>query len=405
MPTLIDSYASSNGPTYLYSGSYTKAGQSFTVDTYNYVLDSVAFILHRSGSPSGNCYAVIYGHSGTYGTSSVPTGSVLATSDAVSASSLYSISTTTTFTFSGANKITLSADTHYIACIVYEGGNSSNFIVIKMKASGSHDGNECVYSSSSTWLYTSGTDTAFYVYGDVSVDSFSVTTQNLNAALLSPTVLHGQTLIPTTPNITIAVINPIVGTGVSITQTVVNATLAILSPTVSITGSTYPYNAADIYDLTTDQYDGGDVTPTGDVVIRPGTMNLYSAVLSPQANYGVVSSLSTLNAIITPISPVVGIGMNVSLTVVNATIALYSPSFIATAISILTTQNLTINVLSSGLVIGQTAYTTVVNMTFSVPSPVVINRVGEWTLVAKAPIQEWTDITKTASTWNNINKS
>ena len=83
MSTIIDSYSESNYVTAGYGMSPLGygVGQSFTGD--GKTLSSVKFYARKVGSPTGNIYAKIFAHSGTYGTSSVPTGTELAVSGAV----------------------------------------------------------------------------------------------------------------------------------------------------------------------------------------------------------------------------------------------------------------------------------------------------------------------------------
>src|SRR5690348_15362400 len=107
MPKLITTYDKSNWSSNqaLRSGSTIKAGQSFVGD--GSVLSFIYALLSKTGVPTGNVVACIYAHSGTYGTSSVPTGSPLATSDPLDVSTLTTTRTIKPLVFSGANKITL----------------------------------------------------------------------------------------------------------------------------------------------------------------------------------------------------------------------------------------------------------------------------------------------------------
>lgn len=149
----------------VYSTSNNAVGQSFTGD--GGTLASAKFYLSKLGSPTGNMVAKIYAHSGTFGTSSVPTGTALATSDAVDITTLTTTRTWTEFTFSGAEKITLSNNVHYIVVVEYTGGNSSNKLNVGATNDfeyGTHDGNESIYFSSN-WTY-GDVDVYFYVYRD-----------------------------------------------------------------------------------------------------------------------------------------------------------------------------------------------------------------------------------------------
>jgi hypothetical protein len=162
---IVDSYSEANkdAVTSVASGGVTALGQSFTGN--DFVLDSAKFYGFKFGSPTGSIFAKVYAHSGTFGTSSVPTGSALATSDSVDVSTLSGSFALITFTFSAADKIDLVSGTKYVVTIEYAGGNGSNRVDIGYdSASASHGGNYCQLSG--TWSAFSGLDTCFYVYGE-----------------------------------------------------------------------------------------------------------------------------------------------------------------------------------------------------------------------------------------------
>ncbi len=166
MATIVDSYSESNQSLNrpLYNGSTIKYGQSFTGD--GGTLNSVKFYLYKTGSPTGNVIAAIYAHSGTFGTNSVPTGSALATSDNFDVSTLTASYQLISFTFSGANKITLTNGTYYVVVVEYGGGDSSNRLQVGYDTSSpTHSGNESFYVSS--WNYLVDGDACFYVYKDL----------------------------------------------------------------------------------------------------------------------------------------------------------------------------------------------------------------------------------------------
>jgi hypothetical protein len=172
---IVDSYSELNVNSYTGVQSFGDTnnqglggiGQSFTGD--GGVLNSVKFYLSKGGTITGNAFVYIYEHSGTFGSSSVPTGSPLATSDAFDVSALTTSATLITFNFSGANKITLSNGTKYVVTIQYTGGSwPSNYIAVGQEAiSSSHPGNICFYINSiSRWGVDPETDVCFYVYAD-----------------------------------------------------------------------------------------------------------------------------------------------------------------------------------------------------------------------------------------------
>lgn len=69
----------------LYTDEYNP-GQSFMTGNSYYYVDNVQLRLTTVSGDSGNLYVKIYNHTGTYGTSSVPIGEPLATSQAVNTS-------------------------------------------------------------------------------------------------------------------------------------------------------------------------------------------------------------------------------------------------------------------------------------------------------------------------------
>ena len=161
MANLCDSYTGYDADDAIYVTVREQFGQSFTGN--GETLDNVIFRLYKAGSPTGSCYAKVFAHTGTFGDSSEPTGAVLATSDA------YDVSTIggggeITFTFSGANRITLTNATKFCVLFEYTGGDASNAPNIGYDGSSpTHGGNAFAYRYGSYTLY-SGRDTYFKVY-------------------------------------------------------------------------------------------------------------------------------------------------------------------------------------------------------------------------------------------------
>jgi len=190
MATLIDSWVDLYADNFfsLNNGLNIMAGQSFA-NVNSIVLNSCDFKLSKSGSPTGNATVYIYAHTGTYGTSSIPTGSALATSNTLDVSTLTGSFVLKTFTFSGADKITLTANTKYCVIIAYSGGNSSNQLWLQASSSGSALGNSIYYNTS--WhAYTR--DVLFHVYGDSAV---TTNIKNINGlAIASVSNVNGLAL-------------------------------------------------------------------------------------------------------------------------------------------------------------------------------------------------------------------
>jgi hypothetical protein len=152
-----------------FAGGRPNWGQSFTGN--GAVLDKATFYLKKVGSPTGNATAIIYAHSGTFGTSSVGTGSALATSATLDVSTLTTSYALKDFTFSGGNKITLTNGTNYVVVVNYAGGDGfSNYVHVGVdNSSSSHGGNQVERTGAGVWTANSSNDACFYVYTDDAV--------------------------------------------------------------------------------------------------------------------------------------------------------------------------------------------------------------------------------------------
>ena len=167
MADLIDSYSESNYSTLegIYGGSVEGYAQSFTGVAKK--ITSCKFYLTKTSSPTGNIVAKLYAHTGTFGTSSKPTGSALAVSDNVDIATVSSVTIDLhEFTFSGANQYLMSASTKYCIAIEFTGGDSSNKLYAGTDTSSpTADGNSA-YLFSSDWYESGSEDMCFYVYGE-----------------------------------------------------------------------------------------------------------------------------------------------------------------------------------------------------------------------------------------------
>ncbi len=168
-PSIVDSYSETNKNEDLddlQGIGVTKAGQAFT--TTQGTLDSCKFFLTRSGTCTGNITASLYAMTGNYGTTAIPTGSALATSDPIDASTISnSIYQLITFTFSGANRYSMVA-THYIISVEYSGGGIGSFISVGGGTNNLPSGNPSDYSP---WTAFTGNAYCFYVYAITGVTS------------------------------------------------------------------------------------------------------------------------------------------------------------------------------------------------------------------------------------------
>ena len=173
MATLVDSYAVSNySADYYYSDSGSLSGQSFTGN--GGILSAAKFYLKKNagGSPVGNMRVEIYAHTGTFGSTGVPTGSPLAVSENVAAASLGTSYALVNFQFLGANRITLTNGTKYFVVYTssdYFGDYPHKVLVGFDSSSPSHGGNRA-YSSGGAWTAQDTLDIIFEVYTDVAGD-------------------------------------------------------------------------------------------------------------------------------------------------------------------------------------------------------------------------------------------
>ncbi len=163
---LMDSYDIANlSQSYnCHSGADRGGGQSVTGN--GGVLDYIKFQVQKKlGSPTGNCYAKVYTHSGTFGTSSVG-DTLIATSDAVDIST-FTVATNEwrQFDFSGANRIAFASGTRYFIAFEWDGGDASNYVQYGADSSSpSHGGNLARETPDGTWIAVSTQDLLFEIY-------------------------------------------------------------------------------------------------------------------------------------------------------------------------------------------------------------------------------------------------
>jgi hypothetical protein len=161
--TLDDSYAVSNADDNNWlCTTYSRAGNSFT--SGGGILDHIELYLSKVGSPTGNLIVQIYAHTGTYGTSSLPTGSALAASDTFDVTGLTTSPVLTSIAFSGASRISLTAATYYTYSMEYAGGDCTNVRVMAQQdtSSPTHSGNSFSYDTG--WNAEAIADGIFYLY-------------------------------------------------------------------------------------------------------------------------------------------------------------------------------------------------------------------------------------------------
>lgn len=170
MAVLIDSYADTNQNGNLAlsgAATFNKVGQSFTGGDYK--LTAIRFSLRKFGSPTGNVFAKLYAHTGTFGSTGTPTGSALATSDAFDISTLTTSNATYELEFSGSGQYLMSSGNKYFIVAEFTGGSGSNGLEWGIDiSSATHGGNIAAFTTlGGTWgVQNTAWDGIFYVYGE-----------------------------------------------------------------------------------------------------------------------------------------------------------------------------------------------------------------------------------------------
>jgi hypothetical protein len=143
------------------NNSTTAVGQSVTGDGNK--LAKIQFFLSKSGSPTGSAYAKLYAHSGTFGSSSIPTGVALATSNALDVSTLDGTPTLYALEFEDPHYTLVNA-TKYVIVIEYTNGDASNYVLVGYDAGAGagHGGNMSVYTGS--WTAQANDDVCFHMF-------------------------------------------------------------------------------------------------------------------------------------------------------------------------------------------------------------------------------------------------
>lgn len=185
---LIDSYSESNANSSVLLGNggnnsgYFYLGQTFiNTSTNQMIISTCKFYLKKSNSPTGYIVAKVWAHTGTFGIDGKPTGTPLATSDEIDASTISSSYQLVTFTFSGINKTILSPNTYYCLGIFYSiNDDITNRITLGIDTSSpSHDGNHFIsVDTGDVWngnfFGSNSYDIPFYVYGTLNVNYFGL---------------------------------------------------------------------------------------------------------------------------------------------------------------------------------------------------------------------------------------
>lgn len=266
-----------NVPTTVSANLNVQRGQSFTGD--GSTVQEISFYVGQQAgtATAGTVVVAIYAHSGTFGTSSIATGSALATSEPVDATTLPHPSTAllvgrpVPFTFLGANQIVLANGTNYVAMVVLTGvtGDTLKF----SQASGSPTGNGVANLPPSS-VAQAGTDYALTVTGS-------------DAA-------HAATLVPA-PTVT--------GTAVASPAAIA---LVAVTPDPSASGGSSPDGAATPTAITLTVVTDAPTT-TGGSNTTPAAIALLAVTPAPTASGdGVTTPAAVALTVVVPAPTITG---------------------------------------------------------------------------------------------------
>lgn len=181
-PVTIDSSTSIN-----IGQAFDGSGQSLTGD--GRVATSASFYLTKVGSPTGTGVMKLYAHSGTYGTSSVPTGSPLATSETKDLSTISSSGEWVNLKFTSPYA-TVNGTRYFLAWeSTYD---ASNYISVGAQFSNVHSGNRAALFGG-TWNADS-IDVAFYLYSDLAIIGYNSSSLTEGNATTERLAYGGQTV-------------------------------------------------------------------------------------------------------------------------------------------------------------------------------------------------------------------
>lgn len=151
--SVISTYTTQNSDQAVGNGTTTGVAQSYTTPAATASINGrgcfarVKLYLKKSGSPTGNAVVKIYAHSGTLGTTSIPTGAALATSTNFNVSTLTTSYQVISFVFAESNWFQFVAATNYVVALEYSAGNASNFIQAGYNSSSGHAGNKSTFAA------------------------------------------------------------------------------------------------------------------------------------------------------------------------------------------------------------------------------------------------------------------
>lgn len=172
-------YVSSEGA--VATGAYDPYGQSFLGN--GQALAQASFYLRQTGTPTGNTYARLYAHEGTFGAGGKGIGSPLAESLPRTTASLGTVSAWASFDFDGT--YVLESGTPYVLAVYTDSPGTVNVFSAMDNTTPTHAGN-ATYFYAGTW-YAHTYDMIFKVYTRATGSTDTLAAQDTPATALLTT--------------------------------------------------------------------------------------------------------------------------------------------------------------------------------------------------------------------------
>lgn len=143
-------------------GDGTTDGIAQSFAGVNGTWSSVLVKLSKLGAPTGNITCFLYAHSGTFGSSSIPTGAPLATSEPVDIASIVAGSDFV-YKFRFLDEFLLVGGTEYVFSIEYTGGDGANHLIVRYDTTvNTPTGNKSTLAAA-VWSAQAGDDMVFFI--------------------------------------------------------------------------------------------------------------------------------------------------------------------------------------------------------------------------------------------------
>jgi len=162
---ILTSYSEAglNNSSNLSSASYLNAGETFKLND-NSRITHAAMWLNKAGSPTGDVTYNLYAHSGTYGSTGVPTGSVLVSSATLSAASIVLGFNRYELAFSSSYLIAANTPLVLICNFAPTFSDVTNYVRVGNEIGGTYGGNY-TDDSGGSFGYDAGQDMCFEISG------------------------------------------------------------------------------------------------------------------------------------------------------------------------------------------------------------------------------------------------